>query len=54
MLAPEAGQLSLLSVIALSLHLSFASHFLVIAVFIVTTSCDNGSKVEKGFPRLHS
>lgn len=42
-------QLSLSSVIALSLHLLFASHFLVITVSIVTISRDNGNKAEEGF-----
>lgn len=43
-------QLSLSSVIALSLHLLFASHFLVITVSIVMISRDNGNKVEEGPP----
>lgn len=44
---------SLSSVIALSLHLLFASYFLVIAVSIVTIACDNRNKLKKGFPQLH-
>lgn len=44
-------QLSLSSVIALSLHLLFASHFLVITVSTVTIPRDHGNRVEGG---LHS
>lgn len=41
-------QLSLSSVIALSLHLLFASHFLVITVSTVTIPRDHGNRVEGG------
>lgn len=42
-------QLSLSSVIALSLHLLFASHFLVITVSTVTIPRDHGNRVEGGY-----
>lgn len=47
---PVPEQLSLSFVTALSLHLLFASRFLVIALSIAMIWCHNRNKVEKGFP----
>lgn len=41
-------------VVPLSVHLLFASHFLVIAMSIARIFRDNGNNVEKGFPQLRS